>query len=67
MMQVTVVEVVHVVAVLNASVFAVCIVLVVVIVVQVGHVIAPYLGVDSSIACMTPLVTKREICSSASA
>jgi hypothetical protein len=56
-----------VVAVLNAGVFAVRSMLVVVIGVQISHVKAPYLGVDSSIACMTPLVTRREICSSASA
>ena len=67
MMHVTIVQVVDVVAVLNPGVFAVRAVLMVVIGVQIGHVKAPYLGVDSSIACMTPLVTRREICSSASA
>lgn len=67
MMQVTVVQVIDVVAVLNAGVFAVRTVLVLVVGMQIGHVKAPYLGVDSSIACMTPLVTRREICSSASA
>lgn len=66
-MQVTVVEVVDVVAVLNSGVFAVRTVLVVVIAMQIRHVKVPYLGLDSSIACMTPLVTKREMCSSASA
>jgi len=66
-MEVTIVQVVHVVAVLQAGVFAVRAVLVVVIGVQISHVKAPYLEVDSSIACMTPLVTRRDICSSASA
>ena len=66
-MQVAVVEIVHVVAVLYARVFAVRSVLVVVVGVQISHNKSPHLGLDSSIACMTPLVTKREICSSASA
>ena len=67
MMQVTVMEEVNVVAVLNAGVFAVRSMFVVVIGVQISHGKTPYLGVDSSIACMTPLVTSRETCSSASA
>lgn len=66
-MQVTVVQIVDMVAVLNARVFAVRAVLMVVTSVQISHHKAPYLGVDSSIACMTPLVTRREMCSSASA
>ena len=62
-----VVQVINVITMFDASVFAVRAVLVVVIGVNIGHFAVPYLGVDSSIACMTPLVTKREICSSASA
>lgn len=65
--QVTIVQVVHMVAVLNSGMFAARSVLVVVIGVQIGHVIVPHLWVDFSIACMTPLVTNREMCSSASA
>ena len=63
----TVMQIIDVVAVLDGSVFAIRSVLVIVVGVQVGHLDIPYLGVDSSIACMTPLVTRREMCSSASA
>ena len=66
MMQVSIMQVVDVVTVLDSGVLAVGSMLMIVIFVCVAH--RPYSsGEKVSIACMTPLVTKREMCSSASA
>jgi len=66
-MQVTVVQIIDVIPVLDACVFAVGTMNVVVMGVEFGHFRHSSEVEVSSIACMTPLVTSREMCSSANA
>jgi hypothetical protein len=70
MMQMPIMQIVNVVAVLNACVFTVWSVLVIVVFVCLTHRCSPGQKTggedyESSIACMTPLVTNREMCASA--
>ena len=68
MMQVPVVQVVDMVAVPDTGVLAIRTVLVIMVFVSLAHLFLLGIGLviqDSSMACMTPLVTKREMCPSA--
>jgi len=68
MVQMAVVQVIDMVTMLNTRVFAIWPVLVIVMAVQIRHRSGSFQGESgtfSSIACMTPLVTSREIWSSA--
>ena len=66
-MQMSVMQIVDVVPVLHAGVFAVRTMNMVVLCMNCGHFRHFISVVGSSIACMTPLVTNREMCSSANA